>query len=882
MASTIKLKRGSGAPGAGALVEGEPAFDLTNKRLYTENSGGTVIEVGTNPTTITIPAGTIDNTVIGGTTTAAGSFTTLQADTSLNVDGTVTTNGLTSDGNVGIGATAPSQLLHIKSTAGTDGPYLRLERPDSGSEGTIYIGAESAVNTIYSQGDGNAAKDLRVVVGNSTEAMRITSAGRVIFGDPDGDISGLVFTGLATTDPVINTNATGAEFVAYRTDNAVNGGDFIGAYLFGNDDNDATEDHFAGMWAKATGTAGSMDLHFAAGKAGYEADSPQMTIDSSGNVGIGTTAPAEMLEVYNATSPAIQLNDGGDYKSIVRLAGNDLEIRGSSGSMEFYTGAADGDSSTQRMTITSAGDVSIPTGDLTIGSGQADGVILELSNTDSVSNGLQIQLSGNGKDVYFWNHENAAITFATNNEDRMIITSGGALRVGANLTSTITGLNTTDYLMASGGAGGEVVAMRTDDAVAAGDFCGAFVIGNEDLTNTEDHYCGMWAKSTGTSGHMDLHFAAGLGGYEADSAQMTLSSAGKLGIATSAPALDLHVVGADGNAEGVPSFNADSVAVFQNSGSAGDAAIVHIISGTTGNGFLAFGDKDDSIRQTITANQSDGDLKFATGNAALAMTITSGGNTCLGTITTPMQDFGADRTTLALKGRDATDYSVIQMGNGGTSGNDQLHGQLAFYDVHSGSDLRVSAISSLREISTNSSYLTFGTSPGAAGLTEAMRIDRAGNVLIGREIADAATDHGFNVYGTGQLYIYSSSSGDSDVIRGHDASGANTFAIDGDGDYLDLSDERKKENISDMDGGLAEVMQLQPRKFDWIASGEHVASGFIAQEVQEVFPSAVVENDDGFLMMKNKQLIPLLTKALQEAVARIETLEAAVTALQGE
>ena len=392
----------------------------------------------------------------------------------------------------------------------------------------------------------------------------------------------------------------------------------------------------------------------------------------------------------------------------------------------------------------------------------------------------------------------------------------------------------------------------------------------------------MWAKSTGTSGHMDLHFAAGLGGYEADSAQMTLSSAGKLGIATSAPALDLHVVGADGNAEGVPSFNADSVAVFQNSGSAGDAAIVHIISGTTGNGFLAFGDKDDSIRQTITANQSDGDLKFATGNAALAMTITSGGNTCLGTITTPMQDFGADRTTLALKGRDATDYSVIQMGNGGTSGNDQLHGQLAFYDVHSGSDLRVSAISSLREISTNSSYLTFGTSPGAAGLTEAMRIDRAGNVLIGREIADAATDHGFNVYGTGQLYIYSSSSGDSDVIRGHDASGANTFAIDGDGDYLDLSDERKKENISDMDGGLAEVMQLQPRKFDWIASGEHVASGFIAQEVQEVFPSAVVENDDGFLMMKNKQLIPLLTKALQEAVARIETLEAAVTALQGE
>ena len=52
MATTIKLKNGSGAPLAGDLVQGEPALDLTNKRLYTEDSGGTVIEVGTNPTSL--------------------------------------------------------------------------------------------------------------------------------------------------------------------------------------------------------------------------------------------------------------------------------------------------------------------------------------------------------------------------------------------------------------------------------------------------------------------------------------------------------------------------------------------------------------------------------------------------------------------------------------------------------------------------------------------------------------------------------------------------------------------------------------------------------------------------------------------------------------
>ncbi len=47
--TTIKLKNGSGAPAGGDLTQGEPALDLTNKRLYTEDSGGNVIEVGTNP-----------------------------------------------------------------------------------------------------------------------------------------------------------------------------------------------------------------------------------------------------------------------------------------------------------------------------------------------------------------------------------------------------------------------------------------------------------------------------------------------------------------------------------------------------------------------------------------------------------------------------------------------------------------------------------------------------------------------------------------------------------------------------------------------------------------------------------------------------------------
>ena len=92
-------------------------------------------------------------------------------------------------------------------------------------------------------------------------------------------------------------------------------------------------------------------------------DTSTLKVDSSNNkVGIGTASPEETLEVVHATAPAIQLNrtnDGG-FKSILRQAGNDFEIRGSSGSTKIYTGNADGDSSTARLLIDASGRVTKP------------------------------------------------------------------------------------------------------------------------------------------------------------------------------------------------------------------------------------------------------------------------------------------------------------------------------------------------------------------------------------------------------------------------------------------------------------------------------------------------------------------------------------------
>lgn len=61
MPTKIITKNGSGVPSAASLEKGELAIDLTNKRLYTENAGGTVIELGVNPTTVTATQVTIDN-----------------------------------------------------------------------------------------------------------------------------------------------------------------------------------------------------------------------------------------------------------------------------------------------------------------------------------------------------------------------------------------------------------------------------------------------------------------------------------------------------------------------------------------------------------------------------------------------------------------------------------------------------------------------------------------------------------------------------------------------------------------------------------------------------------------------------------------------------
>jgi hypothetical protein len=101
-------------------------------------------------------------------------------------------------------------------------------------------------------------------------------------------------------------------------------------------------------------------------------------------------------------------------------------------------------------------------------------------------------------------------------------------------------------------------------------------------------------------------------------------------------------------------------------------------------------------------------------------------------------------------------------------------------------------------------------------------------------------------------------------------------------------DYRLKENIQPMIGALEKVAQLKPCIYTWKATGA-AGQGFIAHELQDVVPDAVVGekdavNEDGSIRPQNIDtsfLVATLAAAIQEQQAMIQQLQAEVAALKG-
>ena len=107
--------------------------------------------------------------------------------------------------------------------------------------------------------------------------------------------------------------------------------------------------------------------------------------------------------------------------------------------------------------------------------------------------------------------------------------------------------------------------------------------------------------------------------------------------------------------------------------------------------------------------------------------------------------------------------------------------------------------------------------------------------------------------------------------------------------YNTSSDYRLKENLVEITDGIERVKLLQPKRFNFIGDDKTV-DGFVAHEAQEVVPESVTGVKDGvdyegnpeYQGIDQAKLVPLLTAALQEAIAKIESLEARIQVLENQ
>ena len=106
--------------------------------------------------------------------------------------------------------------------------------------------------------------------------------------------------------------------------------------------------------------------------------------------------------------------------------------------------------------------------------------------------------------------------------------------------------------------------------------------------------------------------------------------------------------------------------------------------------------------------------------------------------------------------------------------------------------------------------------------------------------------------------------------------------------YNTNSDYRLKENQVAISDGIERLKQLKPYKFNFKIDADKIVDGFFAHEVTPVVPEAISGDKDAVDSEGNiepqsidqSKLVPLLTSALQEAITKIETLEARVKTLE--
>ena len=203
---------------------------------------------------------------------------------------------------------------------------------------------------------------------------------------------------------------------------------------------------------------------------------------------------------------------------------------------------------------------------------------------------------------------------------------------------------------------------------------------------------------------------------------------------------------------------------------------------------------------------------------------------------------------------------------------------------------------------TTNNYLLLGAGDSPEGGVTGMKIMSWGAIHIENEFNLQSFQGGSNT----SKYMDVGFQGNSFSMRRttwNDGSHANFIHVSStnvcNGDFNDTSDEKLKKNIvSIADGAIANIKKLRPVTFDWKDDlNRNDVSGFIAQEMKTVLPNLIdgeeydptpLDSDRGIkggikgngYSINTVGVVAHLTKALQEAIAKIETLETKVAALE--